>query len=135
MSTDEMKAIKKTLGEHERRISALENVAQKKPSALKAVSVKEFLLQRRPQGDVQKTLVLGYYLEHYRSTSPFNADDLKKLFREAKEIVPDNINDKVNMNIAKGLMMEAGTKKDNKKAWTLTGSGERHVENGLRKEN
>lgn len=135
MSTDEMKRIEKTLDQHERRTTALENMAQKKPLALKAVSVKEFILEKRPEGDVKKTLVLGYYLEHHRSTSPFNADDLKKLFREGKEIVPENINDKVNMNIAKGLMMEAGTKKDNKKTWTLTGTGERYVENSLRKEN
>lgn len=135
MSTHEMKAIKKIVDQHERRISALEGVAQRKPSELKTVSVKEFTLQKRPRGDVQKTIVLGYYLEHYTGTSAFNADDLKKLFREAKEIVPENINEKVNKNIAKGFMMEAGTKKDNKKAWTLTGTGERYVENGFQKEN
>jgi hypothetical protein len=135
MSTDEIKAIKKSLDEYERRISSVENLEQKKSSELKKpLSVKEFILQKQPRGDVQKTLVLGYHLEHYRSISPFNVDDLEKLFREAKEAVPKNINDKVYLNIEKGFMMEAEGKKDKKKAWTLTVTGEKYVDNTLKKE-
>jgi hypothetical protein len=135
MSANDIDEIKRILDQHEKRISDLEKLPKTEHSEVrKQLSVKEFILQKQPHDDVQKTLVLGYYLEHYRSVSPFNGDDLKSLFREAKETVPKNINDKVYLSIEKGFMMEAQSKKDNKKAWTLTGTGERYVENDLKRE-
>lgn len=133
-STNEFSEIRKKIEEHEKRISDLENLAKEKPQQLKKFSPKEFILQKKPQDDLQKTLVLGYYLEHYRAISPFAAKDLEKIFREAKEPIPKNINDNVNKNIGKGFMMDAESKKDKKKAWTLTGTGERFVENGVKEE-
>ena len=61
----------------------------------------------------------------------FNTKDLAEGFRSAKEPPPTNMNDKVNLNIRKGHMMEAKEKKDKSKAWVLTNSGEKFVEEGL----
>jgi hypothetical protein len=58
----------------------------------------------------------------------FNTADLEKGFRAAKEPIPINMNDKVNMCIKNGHMMEAEIKKDNMKAWEITRSGEKYVE-------
>jgi len=88
---------------------------------------------RKPSGDVQKTLLIAYYLEKYDGITPFSVGDLSKGFQLARESVPQNINDKINMNIGKGHLMEAKTKKDNKKAWLVTNSGEQFVENGLKR--
>ncbi len=135
MSSDEINEIKKVLGQHEERISHLESLFRSKPKeSKKELSIKEFILQKQPKSDVEKTLVIGYYLEHYRGVSPFNAKDLEDGFREAKEIVPRNINQAVIRNIGKGHMMEAKEKKDNLKSWTLTSRGEKFVENELRAE-
>jgi len=124
-----MKDIMKKLEEHERRISALESTPAKKIQAEgKRLSVKEFLLTKKPGDDVQRTLVIGYYLEHFESMDSFNIRDLADGFRAAKEPPPININDKVNLNIRKGYMMEAKEKKDKSKAWVLTNSGEKFVE-------
>lgn len=128
--------IKKILGDHEKRISALEEFVKGKQvhKPDKKISIKEFILSKKPKDDVQRTLVIGYYLEKYESFSSFNAKNLENGFRKAKETVPKNINDKVNLNIKNGHMMEAREKKDNKKAWVLTASGERFVENDFKKE-
>jgi len=83
---------------------------------------------------VEKTLVVAYYLEHFRNISPFNAKDIEELFREVKEKPPDNINYKVIKNIEKGHLMESEEKKDDLKSCTLTTTGERFVENGLKRE-
>jgi hypothetical protein len=83
---------------------------------------------------VQKTLAIGYYLEKFRNLSSFNLNDLKNGFKEAKEKVPLNIPDKIQKNIAKGYMMEATAKKDGLKAYTLTGSGDKFVENGFKEQ-
>lgn len=99
------------------------------------LSVKEFLLEKSPSGGVQTTLVMGQYLEMYEGMESFNKVDLEKAFRAAKEPVPSNINDKVNMCIKNGHMTEAAEKKDSMKAWYLTRSGEMVAEKGFQKEN
>ena len=127
-----IKDLMKRLDDHERRISVLESAPAKKIQAEgKKLSVKEFLLTKKPNDDVQRTIVIGYYLEHFESMGSFNIRDLADGFRSAKEPLPSNINDKVNSNIGKGYMMEAKEKKDKLKAWVLTNSGEKFVEEGL----
>jgi hypothetical protein len=134
------KEMKTLLEEHERRISRLEAVLirpgekGKKGSGKKKLSVKEFVLLKNPKDDNLKTLCIAYYFEKYEGACCFNAKDLEKGFRLAKETPPRNINDRVNKNIARGFMMEAEEKKDKRKAWVLTSSGERFVEKGLENE-
>jgi len=97
----------------------------------KEMSVKEFILAKRPSNDVEKTLAIGYFLERFKGLDSFNIDDLSRYFQLAKEAIPQNINDKVNMNIKKGHLAEAKEKKDKKKAWIVTNSGEAFVESGF----
>lgn len=135
MSENTLKEVMRKLEEHERRISALEGTPAKEIQVQgKKLSVKEFLLSKKPADDVQRTLAIGYYLEHFELMDRFNTRDLAEGFRAAKESPPTNINDKVNLNIRKGgLMMEAKEKKDKLMAWVLTNSGEKFVEEGLPK--
>lgn len=132
--------LKRLLDDHETRIAKLETVLakpieeRKETRGKKKLSVKEFILSKNPKDDNLKTLCIGYYLEKYEGACCFNAKDLEKGFRSAKETPPGNINDKVNQNIAKGFIMEAEEKKDKRKAWVLTSLGERFVEKGLENE-
>lgn len=127
--------VKKILDDHERRIRFLEGMPKSDMKiGKKQLSIKEFLLSKKPKDDVQRTLVIGYYLEKHKNMSSLNAKDIEDGFREAKEKIPDNINYKVIQNIKNGYMMEAKEKKDNLKAWALTSTGERFVENDLKRE-
>jgi len=129
-----IKNISEIIENHEKRIRALENKisgVDVKASKGKTVSIKEFLLGKKLKGDVERTLAVGFFLEKYKEYISFNVKDLKESFRAAKEPVPKNINDKANKNIKNGHFMEASENKDNLKAWTLTSSGERQVENGF----
>ena len=105
-------------------ISPLQNIQKK-------MSIKEFLMTKQLDDEVKRTLAISYFLEILDGVKPFNTDDLKKAFRLAKVQLPKNVNDKINMNIKKGHIMEAEEKKAAKKAWELTASGERFVENEL----
>ena len=126
---------KRILDNHEKRIKALEGAPKSDvKSGKKQISIKEFLLSKKPKDDVQRTLAICYYLEKHKSMNSFNAKDIEEGFRGAKEKVPDNVNYKVIQNIKSGYMMEAKEKKDKFKAWTLTSTGERFVENDLKKE-
>lgn len=98
----------------------------------KTLSLREFLLSKKPSDDVKKTLVIGYYLEKFGDCAPFNINDLESAFERAKEKKPTNMNDKVNMNIRNGHMEETSEKRDNRKSWYLTNSGEAFVRNDFK---
>jgi hypothetical protein len=132
MSKEELAELKRIIQLHEKRISALENKGEKPIQSSEGISLKEFILSKNPSSEANKALIIGYYLDRHRKISPFTIKDLEQVFREAREPLPSNINDVVNRNIVKGLMMEAEGKKDGHKAWTLTSTGERFVENGLK---
>lgn len=135
MENEEIERIKKTLEDHEKRIAKLENLLVSRPATVeKKLSIKEFILSKNPTNDIQKTLAIGYYLEKYEGLPSFNVKDLEKGFHDAKESAPENINYKVIVNSQKGYMMESDEKKDGLKAWNLTNSGEKFVENNFEKE-
>ncbi|TSC91410.1 MAG: Uncharacterized protein CEN90_539 [Parcubacteria group bacterium Licking1014_17] len=123
----------------EKRIEKLEKnqLSSNEPTIsqgnIKKLSIKEFLMTKKVDDDVKRTLVIAYFIEHMENIMPFNTDDLKKAFRLAKIPLPLNINDKINMNIRGGRIMEAEEKKDSKKAWELTATGENIVETELTK--
>lgn len=124
------------LAELEERIRKIEErLDQQAPTAssapVKKTSAKEFLLTKSAKSEPQKLMVLAYYLERDSNVSSFNVADLEAVFRAAREKVPKNINDTVNKNIARGFLMEAKERKDSKKAWQLTSTGERFVEGEL----
>jgi hypothetical protein len=124
-----MQALEKRVTELEQRQAAPPG----KPAQgdLKEMSVKEFMLQKRPSNDVEKTLAIAYFLEKFAGLASFNVDDLGKYFQLAKEATPTNLNDKVNLNIKKGHLAEAKEKKERRKAWIVTNSGEKFVEGGF----
>jgi len=131
---EEITKIKSKLEEHETRISKLEQLFQAKPENIgKQISVKEFVLSKKPKDDVQRTLAIGYYLERYKGLPSFNVKDLESGFRDAKEKVPGNINLCVIANTKKNHMMVAKEKRDKLKAWVLTNRGEEYVENDFKK--
>ena len=134
-ASKEIAEIEKRIQDHEKRISGLENLLQAKPDSIsKKISIKEFVLTKNVTDDQRRTLTIGYFLEKYGGSISFNITDIKKGFRDAKIKPPQNINDKVNKNIAKGYMMEADEEKDNKKAWVLTGTGEKIIESNFSEE-
>jgi hypothetical protein len=117
----------------EKRIHELEGDAKApvQESAMKSdkrVSIKEFLHEHEPKNDVQRTLLIGYYLEHFSGYASFNKNDIEAQYRLAKVPVPKNINDKVNMCIRNRFLMESDDVKDGMKAWVLTMTGEKTVE-------
>ncbi len=121
----------------ERRIAALEALVPhtpELPTRAKPMSLREFVISKSPKTSVDVALLIAYHLEKFARVSPFNHDDLIRGFAEAKEPLPSNPSDTVYKNIRRGLLTETKEKKDGMKAWIVTNSGERFVENGLKEE-
>lgn len=129
---------KEKIAELETRIKKLEDAlfsteGVKTSAGGKKMSPNEFLRTKAIDTGTQKVLVLGYYLEKTDGMPSFNATDIEAIFRSAKEKLPANINDLVNSNVKRAFMDEAKEKKDGKKAWYLTSTGENYVEQELKK--
>ena len=117
--------LEQRVGKLEKRLNPERELASRSG---KKISSKEFLITKNPRKETQKALALAYYLEHMEGMPCFNVRDLEEAFRSAREKVPKNVNDVINKNIARGFLMQAKENKDGKKAWHLTSTGERHVE-------
>lgn len=138
-----------TLRDHEARIKSLEErmaggqpqqdrasppppQVPAEPSAPKVPSVRQFVLEKGPTDDVQRTLVIGYFMEKHADQKSFNAKDIEKGFVDAREKVPGNVSDKILKNVWKGMMMQVQEDKDGLKAYVLTNSGMKLVESGFK---
>jgi len=129
---------KEKIVELETRIKKLEDTlfsadGLKISAGRKKMSANEFLRTKAIETGTQRVLVLGYYLEKTDGMPSFNATDIETIFRSAKEKLPANINDLVNSNVKRAFMDEAKEKKDGKKAWYLTSTGENYVEQELKR--
>ncbi len=119
----------------ERRVAAIEALMSRTPdtpTGAKPMSIREFVISKDPKTSVDTTLLIAYYLEKFAGVSPFNHDDLIRGFAEAKEPLPSNPSDMVYKNIRRGFLTETKEKKNGMKAWIVTNSGERFVENSLK---
>ena len=129
--------IKAEITKLKKRVVALEHpgaVAQVPlASRVKELSPREFLNEYTANNDVERVLLFGFFLEHYQNKNLFNIDDLRELFYATKMKPPANINDKINMNIKKGYIMNTPDKKGDKKTWVLTRKGEDYT-NSIKKE-
>jgi len=128
--------IKKEFEEIKRRLDTLERknkIDITSDNSSKKKSIKEFFIEKNPSKDYEKTLVIGYYLENYFGLKSFKVKDLEEGYKSAKEKAPGNINYKIVQNIQKGYMMEVKEVDGKLKAWSLTNTGEKVIEEGFNK--
>jgi hypothetical protein len=131
--------IEDRIGELEERVLALERSrAASTPASPKAEvpSARDFLLDKAPKTDDDKTLTAGFYLEIISGQDSFDFDDIERFYHQAKEAAPANRRDPPYQNVQKGYFREIGKRQVGKTArnrWALTNTGIARVEEGFRK--
>lgn len=83
---------------------------------------KEFLLEKKPNTNIERVACLAYYLAHYRDTPRFRAIDINKLNTEAAQIKLPDPSNAVKHAVRAGYLTAAT--KDTKQ---LSAEGERYV--------
>jgi hypothetical protein len=74
----------------------------------RSVSPKVFMLEKRPNTDVERITCLAYYLTHYRDLRHFKTLDLSKLNTEAAQIKFSNAAKAVDNATAAGSLVQVG---------------------------
>lgn len=144
-SEDALSRMDSLLKDHEERIRMLEQklgeghevkkIVEQAPAPApvsKVPSIRQFIIEKAPSDDVQKSLVIGYHLEKHGDCKSFNVKDIEKGFVDAREKVPGNVADKILKNVWKGHIMQVPEEKDGLKAYALTNTGTKFVESGFK---
>jgi len=123
----------KKLTDHEDRIKKLEQLLPMSVNTIisqnKIISLKEFMLEKNPKTDVEKTMLIGYFFEQNKGQQEWTSKDIQGGFKLAKESTPGNVSDKIQKGIKRGLII-AGNKKG---YYKLTNSGDKIVGAGFDK--
>lgn len=118
--------------ELENRLDSLEERFSAEPEELKkGLAINEFIVEKDPLSDNDRTLLIGYYLEKYDGISVFTTGEIKEGYQRAKQKIPANVSDTIQQNIKKGFIAEAKDKKENKNAYYVTSTGVGYAEDEL----
>lgn len=91
-------------------------------------SLVEFIKAKgNPSEHTDRVALFAYWLLKKENMSSYNITDIQNCYDEARITKPVNISDIMNKVQATGLIMPVKEKKENKKAWVITGTGEDYV--------
>lgn len=106
------------------------------PAALKARgiavpgTVSEFLAAAAPRNHVETAVLVAYFMWRSGDGAGMTIEELVGSYAQARLKRPKNPSDVLAQAIRKGYLLEAPQKKDGKKAWLITQTGEAYVEGG-----
>lgn len=93
----------------------------------KEISLGEFLKSKTLKTHSDKMLVFGYFLEKIKGYTSFNLNDIELCYRDARLQRTKNFGPYIAYLIRDNYLID-GEKKDGKKAWQLTKTGYKYVE-------
>lgn len=100
---------------------------------IRGMQVSEFLAQRRIVTETDRVVAILYHKFHNDQRTSTRVEILEA-YSAARIRRPANLSDVIARCIRKGHVIEAPEQKDGQKAWQITQSGERYVEEELRPE-
>ena len=115
---------------HESFISAELNVAPKVKQADLPTQVSEFLAQKNVKSHIDRIIIILFH-RHYKGHKLTTIAELEESYSSARVKTPRNFSDVLADCVRKGYVVEANDKKEGRKAWHITPTGERFVEEEL----
>jgi hypothetical protein len=97
-------------------------------------SLGEFLASVNVSSFVDRVIAIAYYHLHGLQQEAVTRQEFLVAFKKARFTPPKNISDVIAQCIRKGLLMDAFEPKDGQKAWSVTQTGERFIEDRLKSE-
>jgi hypothetical protein len=95
---------------------------------VKPLSPGEFFAAREWATEVDKIVLAGCFLERYASVPVYAVQQVRGCLVSAKVTPPKNVNLAMFQAVQRGWMMEVPAENSTGKAWSLTQTGERRVE-------
>lgn len=93
----------------------------------------EFFAGKSWTNESDKIVLAGYFLERYSAEKRYNINDLRGCLVRAKVTLPKNVPQAVLKSVRRGWMMEVPEGKGGVKAYVLTQTGVRRVQDEMEK--
>jgi len=92
--------------------------------------VAEYLATKKIENNVERTVAMAYY-NYHKTGQTITISELEAAYSNARVKSPKNFSDVLARCIRQGYMVEAKERKDGKKAWQVTPTGEAWVDSGF----
>lgn len=112
--------------------SAMAEVRSRTKPVTLPMQISEFLAQKNITTHIDRIVAILYY-KYHRGNELTTVAELTEAYSTARRSPPGNLSDVLAKCIRKGYVIEARDKKEGKKAWQITPSGENFVELELTK--
>lgn len=96
---------------------------------MKPESLNEFYRKFKPQNNLDKILLFGYWCEIKQQQDSFTPEDILSKFKEAKEPAPANVRRDIGSLVSKGWFLASNSYSN--VAYSMSNSGIQQVENRL----
>jgi hypothetical protein len=93
----------------------------------KTMAPTEFFAKLKPATDTEKVLAAAFFLEFSQAVTEFTSEHIRSALRQARVVLPENINMAMISNAKRGFMSDLGKKLDGRKSWSLTQMGLEYV--------
>ena len=103
--------------------------AEEKRTAEIPKNLNEFAATKQPKSHVERLLTIAYHSLHSGEETGINREEIFDGYARIRAGKPRNIHDVIAQCVKKGLLIESDSRKDGVKAWVVTPTGERYVEN------
>lgn len=103
-----------------------------KPSAVvPKMQVNELLASRSLKSHMDKVEAIAWHFLRQSGEDSVTRKDILDAYSKARMQKPKNLTDVINLSVRRGHLTDAPEKKDGQKAWSITPTGERYIEERL----
>lgn len=103
-----------------------------KPSAVvPKIQINELLASKSLKSHMDKVEAIAWHFLRQGSEDSVTRKDIFDAYGKARAQKPQNLTDVTNSSVRRGHLIDAPEKKDGQKAWSITPTGERYIEERL----
>jgi len=100
------------------------------PTISPSMTLNEFLASRNPTYHKDRALLVAYYYLHCKN-EPVTTTEIDEAYSLARMRRPKNISDIIAKCVGKGYLVDYRDGKEGNKAWQITKTGEKYVQENL----
>jgi hypothetical protein len=107
-----------------------EKVLQATPTATPKMQINEVLASKSLESHMDKVEAIAWHFLRQGEDS-VNSNDIFNAYAKARMQRPKNLTDVINQSVKRGNLTDSLEKKDGRKAWSITHTGEKYIEDLL----
>jgi len=110
--------------------TVIEKATKATPTELSTMQINEVLASKNLESHMDKVEAIAWHSLR-RGEDSVTAKDIYDAYARARLQGPKNLTDVINTSIKRGHLLDSPSKKEGKKAWSITRTGENYIEDLL----